>query len=161
MGLPSGNHCYYRPKRSKAREYTATDCGRIVRYAREAGELEAAICEAISTIGELKCAECDCERIKTFLKILGPVLAIAAAIALRNQSAAKQAADAIAKAQASSRVVAGRIEIIEAAGLMAEIEIDSEQILENLAKGEEARLQLLETGFKVIDEGEVIIREPN
>lgn len=111
MALPSGRFCTTRPDRQFPRKFNAKDCGRVVKYALQAGEDEKEICLQIAIKSGLDCGECNYEKITTLIGITLTTIALLAAVRSRNREAIRLAREAIAKAQSTSRQQIGRIEL--------------------------------------------------
>lgn len=155
MALPEGRICFTRPDRSTPRKYTASDVGRIVRYAREAGESEEDICAAIVLKGGLQCGDCDCERLKQLIELTLGVIALVVAVRARNRRAMKEALEVIRKAQESSRQAMGRIELEKVQSYITSMEKSDAQLDESLDSLQELLLESQSTAFG--KEPEVVI----
>ena len=110
MALPSGKHCYYRPNRTKAKRFSARDCGRVVGYARKAGEdcseIKRAVREALIEAG---CEEltCDCEKLYVLISLAIAVGLTAVAVVAKNGILLNEARQTIG--QAHMDLLAGRV----------------------------------------------------
>jgi len=160
MALPSGRVCITRPDRQFPRKYTAKDCGRMVRYARQAGESEAEICEAIATDGGLQCGgDCDCERIRALVGVAIGVVALAIATRARNKQAMKLAREAIQKAMESSKATMGKIELEKVDSYLLMVNESEEELNNSLDRLQELLIQSDATDFnQAAKEPQVIIK---
>lgn len=80
MALPSGCFTVCRPKRKFERKFSAKDVGRVVCYAKQAGESDANIRAEIQKSGCLEAGEeCNCDELAI---AIGKILAAIAAILL-------------------------------------------------------------------------------
>ena len=137
------------------RRFNAAAAGRIVRYAKEAGETDEAICLAIAENGGLKCGECDCVKLKVLLELALGVFLLAAAIRARNKEAMRQAIDAISKAQRSSKI--GNIEILEeVSGLIFLVDDGEDQIQAHLDKLNDEFILALKNSFDTAKDIQII-----
>lgn len=120
MAKDYGKYCSYRPRRNFPRRFGASDCGRIVRYARNAGVSDEEICVAIKSYNpDIECgSDCDCKKIAIGVAIAVGVLELALSVAAKRRIALNEARQAIQRAMETSRRAAtrqnvGQIELAE------------------------------------------------